>query len=140
MKVIFLIGFFCLVFFAAGSTPAAAQDDTKARLTKALTTKRVLRVQFKTGAVVKGTVREVSDDHFKLKESGSAFVRDVRYAEVDALKEQSRFVTAMHNTGKVLAFLFTTKTGGTLVTTALIVARLVIMQKRHSRPPVLVTR
>jgi hypothetical protein len=149
MKAFFVTGCFFLILLAAGEvrclaadgTPINSPDDRKAQVATALRTKRVLQITLKNSAVVKGTVQAIADDRFTLKEFDSQFLREILFAEMVAVKEQSRFQTAMKNTAKVLNFIFLTRTGLILTTTALTVARLIIINKRiHPKVPVLVTR
>jgi hypothetical protein len=160
MKAFFLISLFFCTLYTANSTPclaadkaadkaadeaavqsaSTAQEEVRARITRAKQTKRVLEVALDNGAVIKGTVQEVAAEHFKLKEFNSQFIRDIRFTEINSVKEQSRFATAMRNAGKVLSFLFLSRTGIILTSAALTVARFVIWQKKiNSRGRVLIT-
>ncbi len=127
-----------LLFFVNVETILAAQspsdDDLRAQVSQALAKNREVTVTLKTAAVYKGKVKEVSQDRFSLQTSGAQLSHEINFSEVASIKEQGAFASGMNKFGKGLGFIFTTRTGLSLLAASLTVARLIIYNNRTKRP------
>jgi hypothetical protein len=130
--VIFLLFFVNVESILAANHPS--DDDLRAQASQALAKDRAVTVRLKNEALYKGKVIEVLKDSFKVQTSGAQLTHEINFADVAALKEQGAFASGMRKFGKGIGFIFTTKTGLTLVGLSLTVARLIVYSKRTKRP------
>jgi hypothetical protein len=127
-----------LLFFvnvdALLAAPNSADRDVRAQASQALARDREVAVRLTNKAVYRGKVQAVEADSFTLQTSGAQITREIKFSEVATFQEQGAFASGMKKFGKGLGFLFTTKIGFTLLSTSLVVARLIIYNNRTRRP------
>jgi hypothetical protein len=102
--------FIFLVFtlLITGVTPGLAQEkysanadsEIKKQMTKALEKRLEVTVTFKGGTILKGQVKEITEDTFTLQQPETSFVGIVNYADVASVKVQNQFLKIMKKAGK----------------------------------------